>query len=85
MSKKEKLLARFLGCPNDFTYAELTTLLTFFGYKEKKKGKTAGSRRSFIHESTKHIISLHKPHPHNNLKKYQIDEIISELTKTGFL
>ena len=34
MSRKDKLLKRFLSVPKDFTYAELVTLLGHFGYKE---------------------------------------------------
>ncbi|MDJ0598628.1 MAG: type II toxin-antitoxin system HicA family toxin [Crocosphaera sp.] len=74
MTKKEKLLKRFLGQPKDFTWEELTTLLTGLGFVEEKGGKTGGSRRRFIN-STGIIISLHKPHPHNNLKKYQMEQV----------
>ncbi len=42
MSKKEKLIERFQSNPTDFTWSELESLLTFFGFTEIKKGKTAG-------------------------------------------
>ena len=85
MSKKEKLAARLKTRPTDFTYAELRTLLSGMGYVEDSKGKTSGSRVSFIHEETKHMISLHKPHPGNILKRYQIDLIVEELMKIQLL
>jgi len=85
MSKKEKLKKRFLSKPRDFTYDELVTLLTALGYEESNKGKTSGSRVSFIHKVTKHIISLHKPHPSNILKAYQVSQLIDELTKQELL
>jgi len=44
MSKKEKLIARFLGMPSDFHYDEMVKLLGHFGFEEVKKGKTSGSR-----------------------------------------
>lgn len=79
MSKKEKLLNRLLSRPKDFTYDELVKLLSYFGYSEIKKGKTAGSRRAFYNENTKSIIRIHKPHPKNILKMYIVDLIINEL------
>jgi len=85
MSKNEKLIRRFLSKPKDFTYSELLALLSSFGYEEIKKGKTAGSRRAFANAATKHIIRLHKPHPGNILKRYQIDDIIDELKNGGLI
>ena len=75
MSKKEKLIERFQGKPTDFTWNELVSLLTYFGFEEISKGKTAGSRRAFINPETKQIIRLHKPHPGSILKQYQLKEI----------
>ena len=85
MSKKEKLKRRLTSGPKDFTYQELVTLLTSMGYIEDQKGKTSGSRVCFIQETSKHIISIHRPHPSNVLKRYQIVQLIDELTKIGLL
>lgn len=85
MSKHEKLVKRFLLKPKDFTYNELKTLLSGFGYVEVTKGATSGSRVSFYNENNKHIIFLHKPHPKNILKRYQIDSIIDELSYKGVM
>ena len=79
MSKFEKLLSRFLTKPKDFSYNELKTLLSGLGYSEMTKGTTSGSRVSFTNQQNNHIISLHKPHPSNILKRYQIDLVIDEL------
>ena len=79
MSKQQKLLKRFLSNPKDFTYNELKTLLSGFGYSECAGGSTSGSRVVFINNKTQHIIRLHKPHPHNILKMYQIELIEEEL------
>lgn len=78
MSRLDKLKVRFLSRPTDFTYAELATLLKGLGYTEDPD--RAGSRVAFLHPSRRHIIRLHKPHPGNVLKRYQIDQIIEELT-----
>ncbi len=85
MSKKEKLKKRFLSKPRDFTFDELTSLLTGLGYEIHNKGKTSGSRVAFTHLTTKHIITLHKPHPSNVLKAYQVNEILDELIKQQLL
>lgn len=85
MSKFDKLLERFISRPKDFTYQELKVLLNGFGYLESTKGKTSGSRVSFTKNETKHIIMLHKPHPNNELKRYQIDLIIDELQDQGLI
>ena len=84
MNKRDKLLNRLLSKSKDFTYSELTSLLESYGYSESKRGKTGGSRRSFINKTTKHIIRLHKPHPKEVLKTYQINQIITELKSEGY-
>lgn len=85
MTKLDKLKARLLQKPYDFTFQELETLLIGLGYEEKKTGKTAGSRKAFIHPLTKSIIRLHKPHPSPILKKYVILDVIQILTKEGYI
>lgn len=78
MSKIEKLIERLKSEPKNFTWDELTKVLTHFGYSEMKKGKTGGSRRKFT-DINNNIISLHKPHPGNILKGYAIKQIIEHL------
>ena len=85
MSKKEKLIERFLSKPNDFTYDEMKRLLAFIDYYEKKTGKTSGSGVAFLNKELKHIIRLHKPHPGNILKKYQLNLVETELKSMGIL
>jgi hypothetical protein len=80
MSKAEKLIARLLSQPKDFTYSELKTLLAFWGNEELQG---AGSRVCF--QSKKHKIKLHKPHPGNILKQYQIGLIVDEIKKEGLI
>ena len=81
----DKLIQRLLSRPRDFSYDELLKVLNHFGYQEIKKGKTAGSRKAFISDVTKHVIRLHKPHPSNILKIYVIDYVIGELKDQGLL
>ena len=84
MGKREKLARRLLSRPTDFSFDELITLLGSFGYSRVAAGKTAGSRVIFTNED-KDYIRLHKPHPRNTLKLYQIDDIISNLKERGLL
>lgn len=85
MTRKDKLLARLLSRPKDFTYTELATLMKNFGYVEIRSGKTSGSRVAFSHPVRKHIIRLHRPHPGNVLKLYQVSQLIDELIKENLL
>jgi len=82
MAKIDKLIARLLLRPADFTWDELVNVLGYLGYKELKKGKTGGSRRKFANEG-KQIINLHKPHPGNIVKRYMIDQVIAVLKENG--
>lgn len=77
MSKKEKLIARLLGKPKDFHYDEAKVLLEYFGFKERNKGKTSGSRVEFVNDNN--TILLHKPHPNGELKSYQVKQLIDTL------
>lgn len=79
MSKKEKIIERLKSKPKDFTYDEAKQVLNIFGFIENNKGKTSGSRVIFINETTKVKIELHRPHPNNILKPYQIKDIMKKL------
>jgi predicted RNA binding protein YcfA (HicA-like mRNA interferase family) len=74
MSKKEKLLQKFLTVPvrNDLTFNELKTLLQALGF-EMKEGK--GSRVKFFHNEKKLIVSTHKPHPNPELCEEFIKDV----------
>ena len=84
MSRLEKEIERLKTKPKDYTYDEAKSLLNKLGFFENNKGKTSGSKIRFISkENVK--IDLHKPHPKNILKLYQISEIIRVLEKGGFI
>ncbi len=82
MAQIDKLLKKLLSKPSDFTWDELVKILKHFGYKELKTGKTGGSRRRFANDQ-KHVINLHKPHPGNILKHYQVKDVVDALKETG--
>lgn len=84
MTRKDKLIKRLLSKPADFTWDELKTVLSRLHFEEANTAKTGGSMRRFVNPSGV-VISLHKPHPHNILKKYQIEQVIEILEQEGLL
>ena len=74
MSKREKLIKRFLSLPYDFHYDELVKLLGYFNFNEVQKGKTSGSRVKFRNDDGISIL-LHKPHPTGIMKHYQLKQV----------
>lgn len=84
MGKKEKLIQRLKTKPKDFTFDEAETLLRFLSYSKSNKGKTSGSRVSFTSENHASIL-LHKPHPGNELKSYQVQQLIETLEQENLI
>ena len=80
MTKKDKLLERFLALPNDFTFDELKSLLESMGFEIENKGKTSGSRVAFVHINYRKHILIHKPHPSKIINKIYLKQIKMELT-----
>lgn len=81
MTTHEKLLQRFLKFPKDFTWDELSRLLNKYGYSQKNKGKTSGSRVVFEKDGSDIWLDLHKPHPKNTLKPYQMKDVFEFLKR----
>ena len=85
MTKRDKLLEKLLRRPRDFTWDELVRLLRRLGFELARRGKSSGSRQRFQHAESGLTISLHRPHPRKELKRYQIDQIIEFLERENFL
>jgi hypothetical protein len=83
MSKKDKLINRLLSRPKDFTFDEMVSLLSYFGYELKQGG--TGSGVKFIRENTNEVINFHRPHPSGVLKKYVLEQVIEKLRKDELL
>lgn len=83
MTKRDKLVEKLLLIPKGLTWDELTTILSYLGYKEAKKGKTGGFQRKFIDQNNNVIGFLHKPHPGNIVKEYAIKQVIEYLKEKG--
>lgn len=85
MSKIEKEIKRLKSKPKDFTYNEAKNILNNLGFYEDNKGRTSGSRVIFKTDKSDKKIILHKPHPKNILKSYQISQIINLLEEWRLL
>ena len=84
MSRLKKEIERLKSKPRDYTYDEAKSLLNKLGFIEDNKGKTSGSRIVFInYQNAK--IEIHKPHPRNILKEYQIKIILDKLKEKGVI
>lgn len=79
MGTKDKLVARFLSLPKDFTYDEPVRLFRIFGYHESTKGTTSGSRVEFVSEDGASSFIMHRPHPSNIVKQYAMRQVLSFL------
>lgn len=85
MSKLEKQIKRLQSKPKDFTYDELKNILNNLGFDENNRGKTSGSRVVFENKDFNKKIEIHKPHPKNIIKIYQINEVLRLLKEWGIL
>lgn len=85
MSTIEKEIERLKSKPKDFTYDELRRILNYSGFYENNKGKTSGSRVEFKNKIFNKDIEVHKPHPKNILKRYQINDVLKNLKEWGIL
>jgi len=74
MSKKKKLLKKFLEIPpkKNLTFTELETLLYSCGF-EKLEG--SGSAVKFYQKKKDVLINLHKTYPSDVLKTYLVKQI----------
>jgi len=83
MSKKDKLIEKLKSKPRNFSFEEMETLLLTSGFKKHKTGKTGGSRVRYMRNGVP--VLLHKPHPNNELKPYQVHNVLEVLRKEGLI
>ena len=57
--------------------------MSSLGYCRSNKGKTSGSRIKFFGAGAD--ISIHKPHPRNILKPFQIEQVLEVLESEGLI
>ena len=83
MSTEEKKIERLKSCPSDYTHTEARALAKRFGYAEKNKGTTSGSRVLFYRERDKRKIMLRKPHPGDIMKQYAVRQLLGSFQENG--
>lgn len=85
MGKLEKIIDRLQKGSGTITYQELTFLLQKFNYRLQTPGKTSGSRVAFYNSELNDLIRLHRPHPGNELKDYQVKLIKTHLAQNKLI
>jgi len=81
MTKKGKLVDKLTG-KGPFTWKDLNNLLILLGYTPLQG---SGSRVKFHHQDPTLTISLHRPHPGNEIKYYARKQIIETLRFGGLI
>ena len=87
MSKKEKLLKRFLSIPHptDFRWDELVTMLSGLGF-DAFESTGGSSHKHFVHRGNADwAIVQARPHPSGILKIYQIKQVTEFLREKGLI
>ena len=79
MSTYQKTLDKFLKRPTrkDLTFQDLKIILSGLGFTMQER---EGSRVAFIKEG-EDPISLHKPHPGNEIKVYMVKQLQEHIEK----
>lgn len=85
MNKHDKLLKRFYNLPKDFTFNEMVSLFTQFGFRLDNKGSSSGSRIEFVNDSNDDSFIMHKPHPANIIKGYMMKQAYNYLKAKGYI
>lgn len=55
------------------------------GFNIVKTGKTGGSRVRFKNESLQKEFKMHRPHPENILKQYQLKDLMTLLKECNLI
>lgn len=85
MNKHDKLLKRFYNLPRDFTFEEMVSLFTQFGFRLDNKGTSSGSRIEFINDTNGDSFAMHKPHPANIIKGYMMRQVLKYLKAKKYI
>lgn len=85
MGRLDKIIDRIKNGSGTISYAELRYVLGQLGYSEIKSGKTSGSRVGFFNKQKNLLIRLHRPHPSNELKDYQLKLIRLHLVQNDLI
>lgn len=84
MAQADKIIEKIKAkpTPSNIKWDELVAVLKHLGYKVIMN---SGSRRKFHHAEKDNVISLHKPHPGNEVKPCNIREVRETLEEIGLI
>jgi len=82
MTQHDKLLEKLLNPDTTLTWPELARLLGALGYRQREG---SGSRVKFDNGQAHTLISLHRPHPSNDIKAYVRRYVIEQLKAAGLI
>jgi predicted RNA binding protein YcfA (HicA-like mRNA interferase family) len=84
MAQAEKIIEKIKAkpAPNNIKWDELVVALKHLGYKEITN---SGSRRKFFNVEMNNLISLHRPHPGNEVKPCFIKQVREKLEEIGLI
>ncbi len=84
MPQADKIIEKIKSkpTPSNIKWGELVSVLSHLGYQVITK---SGSRRRFYNAEKANIISLHKPHPGNEVKPCYIKEVRDTLEEIGLI
>ena len=78
MSKKDKLMQKFLNTKRNLFWSDLVAVLIVLGFR---KIEAEGSRVDFVKGNL--VINLHKPHPSKEVKIYALKQVKDKLKEWG--
>lgn len=78
MSKKDKIMQKFLNTKRNLLWSDLASALKGFGFEQIE---AEGSRVDFIKGVL--VINLHKPHPEKEVKAYALKQVKEKLKIWG--
>ena len=84
MAQADKIIEKIKAkpTPSNIKWDEMVAALKHLGYKEITH---SGSRRKFFHTEKNNMISLHRPHPGNEVKPCYIKELSERLEEIGLI
>jgi len=82
MSQIEKLIAKLKESPKGFKYSQLCKVMQYLGYAEDMGGRATGSAVNFIDENN-NSITIHKPHPGDELHTPTVKRVVKYLMERG--
>ena len=84
MAQADKIIEKIKAkpAPNSIKWDELVVVLKHLGYTEITN---SGSRRKFFNAEKNNMISLHRPHPGNEVKPCYIKDVRETLEEIGLI